>query len=137
MLITAPGVGTIIFPIFQMKHGEVPVNCWVSGKYCNSLIYRILIREPLGSTLVEDKGRERDRIGEKGLLNCNSVLIETMGSSEVGMALQSCFLLYSCIRPGFCISTSFTGFLVADFKFRAILTTPVINPSEKGERFKK
>lgn len=40
-------------------------------------MFRILIRVPLGSTRVEEKGREGGRIGQRELLNCNSVLTET------------------------------------------------------------
>ena len=103
-----------------LKHREVSVNCWVSGKHWDSLIYRILIREPLGSTLAEEKGREGGRIGQRELLNCNSVLMETtvhppMGSSEAGMTLRSCSQLYPHRGTDLYIPASVTEFLVPDF----------------------
>lgn len=49
-----------IFHLRTLRHTEVFVSCWASGKHYDSLMFSILIREPLESTLVEGKRMRQD-----------------------------------------------------------------------------
>ena len=110
-------------------HGDSPVKN--TGVGCHALLQGIFPTEGLNP----------------GLLHCRWILYQLsyqlslngnhsppMGSSEAGMALQRCSLLYPHRGPGLYTPASVIEFVVSDFQFRIISTTPVIKPSQNGEK---
>lgn len=125
-----------LFHLRKLKHTEVFVSCWASGKHYGSLMFSILIREPLESTLVEGKRMRQD--WTEGAIEIQCSLTRNLSPHYEELwrwngPLELLPILYLYRGPDLYIPATVTRFLVPDFKFIVISTTLIIMSSQKGE----